>query len=527
MPVHASGRRPRRRPCASDRRRPSAGRARREVPLRSSTASSPAIRFYKGAGEHRHARRAPVDHHRQRCSRTGHLHRRDGARAGSRSTFATPVPITAEHRPTSPRTSPRTAATRSTTATSRDRASTGRRCTRSADGDGRPQRRLPRTAPSGFPTQTFNATNYWVDVVFTTTAAAATRRRRPSPPRRPTSGRHRRGRDRQRHRDVQRGDGRRAIDLDGTFELRDPAGALVAADRHLRTPATRTATLDADAPRWRPSTTYTATVRGGAPTRASRTSPATRWRPTSPGRSRRPPRATAAARAPARSSAATATPGTASADRHRGGRARREVPRRRQRHVTAIRFYKGARNTGTHVGHLWTTTGTLLAHGHLHRRDRRRAGSRRASPSPVAITANTTYVASYYAPVGGYAVDARLLHRRPPTGRRCTRRRRARTAERRLSLRRQRLPRPDVLTPRTTGWTWCSPRPRPGADTTPPTVTATSPTTGADRRGRHRQRHRDVQRADGPRVDLDVNVRAPQPGGGAHGRHGHLERRHA
>ena len=30
-------------------------------------------------------------------------------------------------------------------------------------------------------------------------------------------------------------------------------------------------------------------------------------------------------------------------------------------YITGIRFYKGAGNTGTHVGHLWTSTGTLLA----------------------------------------------------------------------------------------------------------------------------------------------------------------------
>ncbi len=29
--------------------------------------------------------------------------------------------------------------------------------------------------------------------------------------------------------------------------------------------------------------------------------------------------------------------------------------------ITGIRFYKGSANTGTHVGHLWTRTGTLLA----------------------------------------------------------------------------------------------------------------------------------------------------------------------
>ena len=30
-------------------------------------------------------------------------------------------------------------------------------------------------------------------------------------------------------------------------------------------------------------------------------------------------------------------------------------------YVTGVRFYKGAANTGAHVGHLWTASGTLLA----------------------------------------------------------------------------------------------------------------------------------------------------------------------
>ena len=29
--------------------------------------------------------------------------------------------------------------------------------------------------------------------------------------------------------------------------------------------------------------------------------------------------------------------------------------------VTGVRFYKSANNTGTHLGSLWTTTGTRLA----------------------------------------------------------------------------------------------------------------------------------------------------------------------
>ena len=30
-------------------------------------------------------------------------------------------------------------------------------------------------------------------------------------------------------------------------------------------------------------------------------------------------------------------------------------------YITGFRFYKGAGNTGTHIGHLWSSTGTLLA----------------------------------------------------------------------------------------------------------------------------------------------------------------------
>ena len=71
--------------------------------------------------------------------------------------------------------------------------------------------------------------------------------------------------------------------------------------------------------------------------------------------------------------------------------------------VTGIRFYKGATNTGTHVGHLWTTTGQLLATATF--TGETASGWQEVSlGSPVAITANTTYVVSYHAPRGNYAV---------------------------------------------------------------------------------------------------------------------------
>ena len=72
--------------------------------------------------------------------------------------------------------------------------------------------------------------------------------------------------------------------------------------------------------------------------------------------------------------------------------------------ITGIRFYKGTGNTGTHVANLWTTGGTLLATANFS--GETATGWQQVNfASPVAITANTVYVASYFAPLGHYAGD--------------------------------------------------------------------------------------------------------------------------
>jgi hypothetical protein len=72
--------------------------------------------------------------------------------------------------------------------------------------------------------------------------------------------------------------------------------------------------------------------------------------------------------------------------------------------VTGLRFYKGAQNTGTHVGHLWSSSGTLM--GSATFASETSTGWQQVSFSPaIAVNANTTYVASYFAPNGGYALD--------------------------------------------------------------------------------------------------------------------------
>jgi hypothetical protein len=72
--------------------------------------------------------------------------------------------------------------------------------------------------------------------------------------------------------------------------------------------------------------------------------------------------------------------------------------------ITKIRFYKGAGNSGTHVGSLWTRTGTKLASVTF--TGESSSGWQEATfANPVAVAANTTYVASYYAPSGHYSVS--------------------------------------------------------------------------------------------------------------------------
>ena len=67
--------------------------------------------------------------------------------------------------------------------------------------------------------------------------------------------------------------------------------------------------------------------------------------------------------------------------------------------ITGIRFYKGAGNTGTHVGNLWSSTGTLLATATF--TSETASGWQQVTfATPVAITANTVYVASYHSNKG-------------------------------------------------------------------------------------------------------------------------------
>ena len=76
--------------------------------------------------------------------------------------------------------------------------------------------------------------------------------------------------------------------------------------------------------------------------------------------------------------------------------------------VTGIRFYKAEKNTGTHIGSLWSSTGALLASATF--TGESASGWQLVTfSSPVAIIAGTTYVAGYLAPSGHYSATVEMF----------------------------------------------------------------------------------------------------------------------
>ena len=184
-----------------------------------------------------------------------------------------------------------------------------------------------------------------------------------------------------------------------TFQLREPSGAVVPASVTYDA-VSRTATLDPSAA-LADSKVYTATVQGGTAgvkdsagnaLAADRTWSYTTAAPTSSG--------CPCSIWPSSATPAKAAETTDNSALEVGVKFRSSV----DGFITGLRFYKGATNTGTHVGHLWTRTGGLLSTVTF--TSETATGWQQATlPSPVAITANTTYVASYHAPNGNYAVN--------------------------------------------------------------------------------------------------------------------------
>lgn len=76
--------------------------------------------------------------------------------------------------------------------------------------------------------------------------------------------------------------------------------------------------------------------------------------------------------------------------------------------ITAIRFYKAAGNTGTHVGNLWDNAGNRLTTVTF-ANETAGGWQEQTLPVPIHINANTTYLVSYFAPVGGWSYTQNFL----------------------------------------------------------------------------------------------------------------------
>jgi hypothetical protein len=72
-------------------------------------------------------------------------------------------------------------------------------------------------------------------------------------------------------------------------------------------------------------------------------------------------------------------------------------------YITGVRFYKGTANTGTHIGHLWSRTGTKLAEATF-ANETASGWQQVLFTTPVAVTTGTTYVASYFSSTGYHSI---------------------------------------------------------------------------------------------------------------------------
>lgn len=241
-----------------------------------------------------------------------------------------------------------------------------------------------RYGATAFPTDSFNNTNYWVDVVFSASATGVTPAvAAVSPASNATS--------------VPEGAKATATFNQAVsgpsivFGVKDAAGNTVAGSTTYDS-ATNTATFSPVAA-LAFNTAYTATVSGATNAAGAAMAAPYSWTFTTKA---------APAVCPCSLFASNATPATVNTNDRKavevGMKFRSDVPGT----VTGVRFFKGSSNTGTHVGHLWSANGTLLASVTFV--GETASGWQQASfSSPVAIQANTTYVVSYFAPVGFYS----------------------------------------------------------------------------------------------------------------------------
>ncbi|MEX1254773.1 MAG: DUF4082 domain-containing protein [Dehalococcoidia bacterium] len=250
-----------------------------------------------------------------------------------------------------------------------------------------------RYGASGFPNQSYNGSNYWVDPVFHTQPVD------PVPPsvtgRSPATS----ATNVSPVASVTASFSEPVSSASISFQLRDDTNALVPAALTYDA-STRIATLNPTAP-LATTETYTATVSGATDAAGNAMSPVS-WSFSTP-------------TCPCSIWPASTTPQVASVADTNPWELGVKFTSDLDGFVTGIRFYKGPANTGTHTGSLWSATGTLLATGTF--ANETATGWQQLSfTAPVAVTAGTTYVASYHLDNGGFAVDAAYFAGAPTQG---------------------------------------------------------------------------------------------------------------
>ncbi|GII80747.1 hypothetical protein Sru01_57290 [Sphaerisporangium rufum] len=266
-----------------------------------------------------------------------------------------------------------------------------------------PLRTLPGTTGGGngvykyaatkaFPDQSWAATNYWVDVIYTkladTTAPYITLK---SPDHGGTGVATGTAVTATFSEEIQAGT--------AAITVKNAANQAVAGTASLN--AARTLlTFTPNAPLAQ-STTYTATVTG-AKDDAGNTMTTTSWSFTTGGPASCPCSIWA-------SNAVPANPSTADSSAVEVGV---KFTAEMDGKVTGVRFYKGAGNTGTHVGNLWGATGTPLATG-VFQNESASGWQTLQFAVPVDVVAGQVYVASYLAPNGHYAGDGGYFNTGP------------------------------------------------------------------------------------------------------------------
>ena len=240
-------------------------------------------------------------------------------------------------------------------------------------------------ASSTFPSNTFNAANYWVDVVFTTSSGVFTPTVTSVTPGSGSSGNP--------------GSvaptatfSQAVVPSTVSFTLKDSGGNTVSGTTSMD--STDTVAKFAPASALAPDTTYTATVSGAQTTSGATMSSPYSWSFT-----------TAGSQCPCSLWSSTTQPSIATSGDTSSVNLGVEFTPSASGWITGIRFYKGSGNTGTHIGTLWTTGGSLL--GQVTFTNESASGWQQANfSSPIAVTAGTTYVASYLAPSGDYSIDS-------------------------------------------------------------------------------------------------------------------------